>query len=151
MKRILRNYGVIGISLTALFAAGVSIGRLTSSRAPEPEAAATDSASGPKSWVSIASRGLARDLQLDEAQERQVRQQLEPVAAALYGDRERTLFQMHLRLLGLHDTLVKDGGLDDSQLRRLAVSRAKLKSLIIRKFPRMVRANPSLAIEIDEP
>lgn len=151
MKRFLRNYGMLGLSLLALFASGLFIGRLTSPRMPVSAAPVTDAAGGPEAWVAVASRGLVRDLKLDPTQEQQMRQRLEPVAAALYGDQERTLFQMHLRLLMLHDTLAKDGGLDDAQLGRLAVSRAKLKGLIIQKFPRMVRTNPSLAIEDKEP
>ncbi len=150
MKQFFRNYGVLGSSLLALFVSGVSIGRLTSPRIPPPVSAAAVPAADSESWVTAASRGLVRDLKLGEAQERQIRQQLEPVAAALYADQERTLFQMHLRLLMLHDTLAREGGLDAPQLQRLAVSRAKLKELIIQKFPVMVRANPSLAIESGE-
>jgi hypothetical protein len=50
---------------------------------------------------------------------------------------------MHLRLLELHDTLAKAGNLDPDQLQRLGRSRLKLKELIIAKFPRMVRENPT--------
>jgi hypothetical protein len=151
MRRILRVYGVLVVSLVALFVSGVSIGRLTSPKPSLPASSGADAATEPQSWVAIASRGLVRDLGLDETQEREMVQHLEPVAAALYRDQERALFQMHLRLLGLHDTLAKDAGLDESQLRRLAVSRAKLKGLIIDKFPRMVRANPTLEVEAELP
>jgi hypothetical protein len=147
MKRFFHNYGVLGFSLVALFASGVSIGRFASPRATNPASPVADPPGGPESWVTVASQGLVRDLKLDGTQERQIRQQLEPVAAALYADQERALFQMHLRLLLFHDTLAKKGGLDDTQLTRLAVSRAKLKGLIIRKFPTMVRRNPSLALD----
>lgn len=151
MKRFLHNYGVLGLSLITLFASGISIGRFSARQLPSPVAPALDVAGGPASWVTLASRGLVRDLELDEAQLRQVRQRLEPVAQALYSDQERTLFQMHLRLLMLHDTLAKEGGLTEPQQVRLAHSRAKLKDLIIRKFPSMVRSNPSLAIESNPP
>jgi hypothetical protein len=151
MKTILRNYGVLAISLIALFASGVSIGRLSLSRVPAAVAPTSDIGMDPESWVATASRGLVRDLELDNGQERKVREQLEPVAAALFSDQERTLFQMHLRLLMLHDTLAKEGSLDQAQLGRLAISRSKLKSLIVQKFPRMVRANPTLAIETEKP
>lgn len=151
MKRFLHHYGVLGLSLITLFASGISIGRFSARRPPSPVAPALDVAGGPASWVTLASRGLVRDLALDDAQQRQVRQQLEPVAQALYGDQERTLFQMHLRLLMLHDTLAKEGGLTEPQQARLAHSRAKLKDLIIQKFPSMVRGNPSLAIESNPP
>lgn len=151
MKRFIRNYGVLGLSLITLFASGISIGRFSARRPPSPVAPAIDVAGGPASWVALASRGLIRDLDLDDTQQQQVRQRLEPVAQALYGDQERTLFQMHLRLLMLHDTLAKDGCLTEPQKVRLAHSRAKLKDLIIQKFPSMVCGNPSLAIESNQP
>jgi hypothetical protein len=81
MKRIFYNYGVLGFSLLALFASGISIGRFTSPRATNPTSSVTDPPGGPESWVTVASQGLVRDLKLDETQERQIRQQLEPVAA----------------------------------------------------------------------
>ena len=146
MKRFIQHYGVLVLSLLALFASGLGIGRLTS---PRPQAMAqpsVDRPGGPDAWVVAASRGLVKDLHLDEAQELKVRQQLDPVAVAIFSDQERALFQMHLRLLEFHDTLAKDGGLDDAQLKRLAQSRAKLRDLIITKFPCRVRANPTLAI-----
>ena len=146
MKRFVQRYGILGLSLLALFASGVGIGRHTAPK-PQPVAPpAVETSSSSEAWVAAASRSLVRDLQLDAAQELKVQQLLEPVAVAIYTDQERALFQMHLRLLELHDTLAKQGSLDQRQLRHLAASRAKLKDLIIRKFPRSVRSNPSLAI-----
>lgn len=147
MKRFIQRYGILGLSLFALFASGVGIGRHASPR-PHPVAqpAAVETSANPEAWVAAASRGLVQDLRLDISQELKVRQQLEPVAVAIYADQERALFQMHLRLLEFHDSLAKQGSLDERQLGRLAASRAKLKDLIIRKFPRSVRANPSLVI-----
>jgi transposase len=146
VKRFLQHYGVLGLSLLALFASGVGIGRYA---APKPQPVTqpvVETSASSEAWVAAASRGLVRDLQLDASQELKVRQHLEPVAVAIYTDQERALFQMHLRLLELHDTLAKQVSLDARQLGHLAASRAKLKDLIIRKFPRSVRANPSLAI-----
>ena len=68
------------------------------------------------------------------------------MASAIFADQERALFQMHLRLLELHDTLAKEGAMSTQQLKRLGLSRAKLKELIIRKFPRMVRENPTMFV-----
>lgn len=146
MKRILQSYGIIALSLLALFGSGVFVGRMTAPVKHETAARPAASPADADAWVANASRGLVRDLQLDEAQQGVVKQHLETVAAYIFGDQERALFQMHLRLLELHDTLAKDGTLDGSQLQRLARSRAKLKELIILKFPRMVRENPSLVI-----
>lgn len=146
MKRLLQSYGILVLSLLALFASGVFVGRMTS---PAPRQAARPNVEVPAdadAWITAASRGLVKDLKLDEAQQLMVRQQLDPVAEAIFSDQERALFQMHLRLLEFHDSLAKQGSLNDSQLKRLGVSRAKLKELIIRKFPRMVRANPTLVV-----
>ena len=149
MKRFFQHYGLLVLSLGALFASGVGIGRLTSPRSRPVVQPAADVPGGPESWVAAARRGLVKDLHLDATQELKVRQQLEPVATAIYADQERALFQMHLRLLELHDTLAKEASLDDHQLKRLAASRTKLKDLIIRMFPAKVRSNPSLAIGND--
>jgi hypothetical protein len=149
MKRFFQHYGVLVLSLLALFASGVGIGWLTSPRAQPVAQPALDMPDGPDSWVTAASRGLVKDLGLDKAQELRVRQQLDPVALAIFSDQERTLFQMHLRLLELHDTLAKAGDLDAVQINRLALSRAKLKDLIIRKFPSRVRDNPALAVSVE--
>ncbi|MCX6874134.1 MAG: hypothetical protein NTW21_10050 [Verrucomicrobia bacterium] len=146
MTRFIQHYGILVLSLLTLFASGLCIGRLTARRPQPAMLPALDTPAGPESWVAAASRGLVRDLHLDEAQELQVRQQLEPVALAIFTDQERVLFQMHLRLLELHDTLAKADSLDQDQLERLVVSRAKLRELIIRKFPLRVRDNPALAI-----
>jgi hypothetical protein len=146
VKRILQPYGILVVSLLALFASGVFIGRMT---APAPGQTWRPGAAVPadaNAWVATASRGLVKDLQLDDAQQQLVRLQLDPVADAIFADQERALFQMHLRLLELHDSLAKTGSLSDPQLTRLGLSRAKLKELIIRKFPRMVRENPALVI-----
>lgn len=149
MKRLLQHYGILGLSLLTLFASGICIGRFTSNRQaidPSP-AAATTGVIDAAAWSATASQHLTSDLQLTADQQAKVHQELEPVAEAMRSDQERTLFQMHLRLLLLHDKLAAHGSLDTTQLQRLGTSRAKLKSLIIQKFPRMVRENPSLAFE----
>ena len=146
MKRHLQSYGILVLSLIALFASGVFIGRMTAPLSHQTAAPTTTAPSDADEWVTAASSSLASDLKLDEAQRRIVRQQLDPVAQSIFADRERALFQMHLRLLELHDTLARQGSLDDPQLTRLAASRTKLRELIIRTFPRQVRENPGLAI-----
>ena len=146
MKRFLQSYGIIVLSLVALFASGVFVGRMTAPVAHAGSPSTTESPSSPEAWVETASRGLIRDLKLDEAQQVLVRQQLGTAAGAIFSDQERALFQMHLRLLELHDVMAKSASLSESQLQRLAQSRSKLKELIIRKFPNRVRDNPSLVI-----
>jgi hypothetical protein len=146
VKRLLQSYGILVLSLLALFASGVFVGRMTAPEHRQAERPAATSPADAEAWVAAASRGLVRDLKLDEAQQLIVRQQLDPVAESIFSDQERALFTMHLRLLGLHDSLAKAGSLSEPQIKRLGVSRAKLKELIIRKFPRMVRENPALVV-----
>ena len=147
MIRHFRTYGVLCLSLIALFAAGVSVGRLTSPQTTAAKKNTADPAAGPEAWVAAAGRGLVRDLELDPLQGEQIQKLLEPVAHELYADRERTLFQMHLRLILLHDILSKEVSLNRSQIKRLAASRTKLKNLIVQKFPASVRNNPVLAVD----
>jgi hypothetical protein len=146
VKRHLQSYGILVLSLLALFASGIFIGRMTAPVSRQIAAPANAVPSDADAWVAAASGKLANDLNLDDAQRLMVRQQLDPVAQSIFADRERALFQIHLRLLELHDTLAKQGSLSDPQLKRLAASRTKLRELIIRTFPRQVRENPSLAI-----
>jgi hypothetical protein len=151
MNQWLKSYGILVLSLLALFASGVFIGRMTSPRTKQAASPAISVPTNTDAWVEAASSGLVKNLQLDEAQQRKVQQHLEPVAFAIFADQERALFQMHLRLLELHDTLSSSGNLNEIQTTRLAVSRAKLKALIIDKFPNLVRGNPSLEIGNNPP
>lgn len=146
MKQIFKTYGILALSLGALFASGIVTGRLTAPKTGKIAPAASEMRT-PGDWLDTASRGLVRELGLNDQQARQVREQLVPVSAALHDDQERAMFQMHLRLLMFHDTLSASGTLSPAQTARLAASRAKLKSLIIGRFPDMVRGNPVLAGE----
>ena len=136
-------HAVLAASLAALFVSGVVIGRLT---APAPPAAAAPSAQT-TSWTDSASRTLAADLQLDSAQQQHINAILSPVGAALNEDQESALFTMHLRMLRVHDAIAAEMKLSPAQSRRLAASRAKLKGLIIERFPQKVSENPKLALE----
>ena len=147
MNHLLKSYGVLTCSLLTLLASGIVIGRLTAPPPTPPPALAADPSGSPEAWTLTATRALVRDLRLDASQQETIADLLPPVANALYDDQERTLFQMHLRLLLLHDSLAAKANLTHSQQQRLATSRAKLKDLIIAKFPARVSANPDLKIE----
>ncbi|MCF7675170.1 MAG: hypothetical protein K9M97_07485 [Akkermansiaceae bacterium] len=108
---------------------------------------ATAAAKTPEGWLDTATQGLVRELRLNPEQERQVREQLLPVRTALHADQERALFQMHLRRLLFHDSLAASGALNGAQTKRLGQSRAKLKNLIIGRFPDRPCGNPVLAGE----
>lgn len=149
MKRFLQSYGILLLSLATLFASGVVIGRATAPAASHPQPATATPLSpptSPESWAISATNRLAADLLLDASSRQAVQNHLTPVATEIFSDQQRALFQMHLRLLAIHDSLAVEIPLDDRQLKRLATSRSQLKSLIIRKFPLMVRENPALAV-----
>lgn len=149
MNRFLQSYGILLLSLVTLFASGIVIGRITAPsarRTPPPLPVATTPPNAPDSWVASASARLAADLQLDAPTRQSVQNHLAPVAEEIFSDQQRALFQMHLRLLAIHDSLAAEIPLDARQLNRLSSSRAQLKALIIRKFPLMVRENPTLAV-----
>ncbi len=147
MKRFFQTYGTLCFSLSVLFASGIFIGRMTSPKVGKSATTQAEAIVTVDAWIAAASRSLVNDLKLDANQQTKLQEHLTPAAEAIFSDRERALFQMHLRLLGLHDHFVKDVSMSDSQLKRLASSRAKLKELIITKFPNSVRQNPSLALQ----
>ncbi len=143
MNQRLKTHAVLAGSLAALFASGVMIGRLT---APDlPVAAAATAKAGP--WAEAASRTLTADLQLDATQRQRIDEILAPVGSDLGEDQESALFIMHLRMLRVHDTIAAELPLSAAQSARLASSRAKLKGLIIGRFPQRVSANPKLVLE----
>ncbi len=133
---------ILAASLAALFVSGVVIGRLT---APAPPAVAPSA--NATSWAESASRTLTTDLQLDAAQQQRIDAILAPVGTALNEDQESALFTMYLRLLRVHDTFAAEMPLSSAQSMRLAASRAKLKGLIIERFPQNVSENPKLALD----
>lgn len=143
MNQRLKTHAVMAASLAALFASGVLIGRLT---APDPPVAAA-AASKVEPWAAAASRTLAADLQLDATQRQRLDEILAPVGSDLREDQESALFTMHLRMLRVHDTIAAGLPLSAAQSARLASSRAKLKDLIIGRFPQKVSGNPKLALE----
>ncbi len=143
MNQRLKTHAVMAASLASLFVSGVVIGRLT---APDPPVAAAATANaGP--WAEAASRTLTADLQLDATQQQRIDAILAPVGSELGEDQESALFTMHLRMLRVHDTIAAELPLSATQSARLASSRAKLKGLIIGRFPQRVSENPKLALD----
>lgn len=133
-----------------MFGSGLTIGRVTAPatpRAPTSQAVSVAIDEKPDVWAARAAERLSADLKLAPAVRDQLHATLVPVANEMFSDRERALFQMHLRLLSAHDQIASKVDLDDSQRQRLSQSRNRLKSLIIRNFPRMVSGHPTLAVE----
>jgi Spy/CpxP family protein refolding chaperone len=143
MNQRFKIHAVMAASLTALFVSGVVIGRLTAPAPPVSPALSAKAAS----WTEAASRTLAADLQLDAAQQQQINAIIAPVGTALNEDQESALFTMYLRMLRVHDTISAEMKLSSAQSAHLAASRAKLKNLIIGRFPQKVSENPKLALE----
>lgn len=143
MTPALKSQTLLVASLAALFASGLVIGRLT---APAPPAA-TAPPTPTSSWAETAAATLVSDLQLDASQAKQLGTLLTPVGTALTTDQTSALFTMHLRLLRVHDSIAAEVRLTAAQAARLAASRAKLKTLIISRFPQMVSQNPTLALD----
>jgi hypothetical protein len=143
MNPRLKSHAVLAASLAVLFASGIVIGRLT---APSPPVTAAPPAKTAL-WAEAASRTLSADLQLDAAQQQQIDAILAPVGTAIHEDQESALFTMYLRMLRVHDTISAEIPLSAAQSARLAASRAKLKGLIIDRFPQRVSENPKLALD----
>lgn len=138
-----KTHAILAVSLAALFVSGVVIGRLTAPASPGAGAPPAKAAS----WAESASRTLSSDLQLDASQQRRIDDILTPVGASLDEDQETALFTMYLRMLRVHDTIASEIPLSARQSARLAASRAKLKGLIIERFPQRVSENPKLALD----
>ncbi len=131
------------LSLSTLFAAGLALGyRLGSSRHPAPATARQESSHSADEWASHASLALERDLSLSPSQSALVRSHLTSVSRGIFLERDRALFQIHLRLLEAHDILSKDLTLADAQRSRLKASREKLRALITEKFAPLLKDLP---------
>jgi hypothetical protein len=131
------------LSLGTLFAAGLALGyRLGSSRQPAPATTRQESSHSADEWASHASLALERDLSLSPPQSSLVRSHLATVSRGIFLERDRALFQIHLRLLEAHDILSKDLTLADSQRIRLKASREKLRALITEKFAPILKDLP---------
>lgn len=142
MNPRLKSHAVLAASLAALFASGLVIGRLTA-----PASTTTAPPARAASWAESASRTLAADLRLDASQQQKIDAILAPVGTAIHDDQESALFTMYLRMLRVHDTISTEIPLSAAQSARLAASRAKLKGLIIERFPQKVSENPKLALD----
>lgn len=133
------SYGLLVLSLGSIFAAGGAVGYYAGKGAVLPMAGGetvigTAPGSSPQQWAEQAFMSLDAELQLNEAQRLKVRPYLTAAAERVFTERDRALLQMHLRLLEVHDSLVREGALDALQQKRLAASRAKLKASILSRF-----------------
>ncbi|MFZ9936705.1 MAG: hypothetical protein ACO3JG_06555 [Luteolibacter sp.] len=142
MNSQIKTHALLAASLAALFISGMTIGRLTAPGAP---VAATPAET--RSWAQAASGRLAADLELDTVQQQQADKILATVSRAIDEDKEKALFTMYLRMLRVHDAIDAGVTLSAAQSARLSASRARLKSLILERFPQRVSQDPLLALD----
>lgn len=145
---LLRHSALLLLSVLVLFGSGLWVGRLT---APRPAVVSRPlMEAGPEQWALEARRRLTAELSLTPAQQERLASELAATGTALFDDQERGLFQMHLRLLKLHDTMTTTAEWQPAQLKQLKKSRAQLRDLIISRFPVMIKNEAALAGEPHE-
>ena len=145
---LLRHSALLLLSVLVLFGSGLWVGRLT---APRPAVASAPlMEAGPEQRALEARRRLTAELSLTPAQQERLASELAATGTALFDDQERGLFQMHLRLLKLHDTMTTMTEWQPAQLKQLKKSRGQLRDLIISRFPAMIKNEAVLAGEPPE-
>ena len=149
----LPSYTLLALSLGGIFAAGGTVGYFVGKR-PVPTTDPVISTIGstnntsPQQWADQAFENLAGDLKLTGIQRSKMRPFLLAAADRVFMERDRALFQMHLRLLEVHDTLARESNLDPPQQKRLKQSRDKLKASISARFADILRDNPGAVPEL---
>lgn len=150
MKYLFKTYGIIAISLLALFGSGIIVGRLTApSKTPANQGQQIPLNAA--DWAEKASQALVRQLALTPDQEAKLRTELAPVSEAMHASQERALLQMHLRLLHFHDTLAAKGILDPNQAQLLARSRVQLLKLIRKRFSSILGTDTNHSDNFEQP
>ena len=146
--RTVQRYAVMFLSLGTLFATGLAIGYRIGQESASGVAMGTvkpgpgNAVPTADEWAVHACEALRRDLSLTPTQAELVRQHLASVSRGIFLDRDRALFQIHLRLLEVHDMLSRDLTLDEPQRLRLKSSREKLRALITERFAEILKDNP---------
>ena len=140
----LPTYGLLAVSLGGIFAAGGAVGYYLGKGTPPPAAATIASienspGASPEQWAGLAFDRLAAELKLSDSQRLKVRPYLASTAERVFLERDRALLQMHLRLLEVHNLLLREPLLDDVQKKQLSASRAKLKAFILSGFSAILR------------
>lgn len=145
MKYHLKRYGLITVSLAALFASGLAAGYrlgLNSGTAKAPVAVKQAAESTPDQWIENTALALQKDLGLDESQVLKVRNAVTGPAMGIYSDKRQANFKIHLRLLEVHDTLARETGLTGKQQALLKVRREQLRRHILEKFKDIIGEKP---------
>ena len=145
MNYYLKRYGPLTASLAVLFASGVAAGYRWGQRAaPGPTQPPVVAATEPTAaqWIENTAAALEKDFALTAEQTEKVRTSIAGPARGIFEDKRQTGFKIHLRLLEVHDTLVRDAGLTDSQKALLKIRREQLRQYILTTFKDIIGDHP---------
>jgi len=143
----LKRYGLITVSLAALFASGLAAGyrwgSLSSAgKSVAPVVVKEAAESTPDQWIENAALALQKDLGLNDSQALQVRSAIAGPAIGIFTEKRQANFKIHLRLLEAHDTLARDAGLTGPQKAMLKARREQLRRHILDKFKDIIGDKP---------
>lgn len=139
------SYALLAVSLGGIFAAGGAVGYYAGKSSAVPVSGlqtvigTAGGSASPEQWAGQAFDSLAGELKLTDVQRGRIKPYLAATADRVFFERDRALLQMHLRLLEVHDALAKEHALTEAQQKRLAQSRAKLKTSILGRFSGILR------------
>lgn len=142
MKRFLKRYGLLTLSLGVLFAGGIAAGYRWGQVRPVNVTAKPAPETTPEQWGENAAAALQKDLGLTEAQTENVRRSMSGPSQEIFAERHRANLKIHLRLLEVHDTLARDVDLSEKQKAVLKLRREQLRKLILEKFRDLLGDKP---------
>ncbi len=147
MKRFIKRYWAITLSLTVLFGSGIAAGfrwgqhQGTGPAGVEPAAPGTPELT-PEQWAENAAAALQKDLGLNAGQADRVRESIAGPSREIFSEKHRANMKIHLRLLEAHDRLANDVDLTDKQKALLRVRREQLRNVIREKFRDLLGDKP---------
>lgn len=150
MKRFLQRYGILILSLGALFASGIAAGyrwgAVETARTVAPFETPPGREASPEQWTENAAAALQKDLSLDDAQTDKIRQSIAGPSREIFEEKHRANLKIHLRLLEAHDKLARDVELSSKQQALLKLRREQLRKLILEKFRDLIGDKPDAVL-----
>lgn len=144
MNRTLQR-GKVALALLVILASGIGLGWFArEARKPPADTSPPpgNTAEAVTHWTDRALKTLTEELKLTPEQERQIRPLLQETSRKMDLDRERALFELHLRVLRVHDEMRPL--LQPDQLPALERMRLRLQQDIKQRFAPLLKdpANP---------
>lgn len=100
-------------------------------------------------WLNTARERLASQLGLDAKQKVRSDEMLAGTAESILGERERSLFTIHLMMLRHHDALAAEPGLLNAEQReKILRAKSELKSRILTQFRSMIEQEPQSLLDL---